>query len=158
MSSTFGCHVADQEMEKEDPFVDIVFSSLVMRIGVDEGSWEEFEELFQLIVEEESLVEEDERRSALRISSDVVLKKSSRRSSRVPMLEVIPEEGGDILEEQQECFCKDQHDNSLLTDSGFLEETPSMKIEKSLLNIIVLTITGKTKVLHEFPAFLDFPR
>ena len=166
MSSTLGSQVVDQEIEEEDPFMDIVFSSLVMRIGVDEGSWEEFEELFQLIVEEESLVEEDERRSASRISSALVLKKSSRRSSRVPMLEVIPEEGGDILEEQQECVSEDQggdfhdeqHDKSLLTDSGFLEETPSMKVEKSLLKIIAWITTGKTKVLHEFVAFLDFPR
>jgi len=121
--------------DEEDPYFEIVFSGLVMRIGVDEGSLEEMEKLWQLILEEEARSEEGARSSVEESVPVVTLTKSSMRNSLPPLLEAIPEEGGAHEDQVEDTPVDDLH-----ADSGFLEQSPS-----------------KRKVLQDFLTFLDFP-
>ena len=108
--------------DEEDPYFEIVFSGLVMRIGVDEGSFEEMEKLWQLILEEEARAEEGERSSSVAKSLPVAttLTRSGWRDSLPQLLEAIPEE---------EVVHEDQHEDPPVfdshADSGFLEQSPS---------------------------------
>ena len=103
--------------DEEDPYFDIVFSGLVMRIGVDEGSLEEMERLWQLLLEEEARGEEGERSSAaesLPMAAILTIGKSGRRNS---LLEAIPGPEENQLEDSP---VADLH-----ADSGFLDHDQS---------------------------------
>ena len=118
--------------DEEDPYFDIVFSGLVMRIGVDEGSLEEMEKLWQLILEEEARSEEGARSSVEESVPVVTLTKSSMRNSLPPLLEAIPEEGGAHEDQVEDTPVDDLH-----ADSGFLEQSPSSNFftSKNLLTM-----------------------
>ena len=124
-------------VDEEDPYFDIVFSGLVMRIGVDEGSFEEMEQLWQLILEEEARAEEGERSSvAESLPAAATLTKSGRRDSISVLLEEIPEEDGGHEDQPEESPGADSH-----ADSGFLEQSPSR-------NSLILCMMLANCVLH----------
>ena len=121
VDSSTSCLAGDEE----DPYFDIVFSGLVMRIGVDEGSLEEMERLWQLLLEEESIAEEGRSSTAESLPRTILtIGNSCRRNSLSPLLEVIsgPEE------ELEDSPVADLH-----TDSGFLDQSPSR-------NFCILTV------------------
>ena len=110
--------------EEEDPYFDIVFSGLVMRIGVDEGSLDEMEKLWQLLLEEEARAEEGEGSNAaaeilpVPVMQRASLSQADRRSS---LQGALPEE--DRVNEDQ---LEDSPDTDLHVDSGFLDhQSPS---------------------------------
>ena len=110
--------------EEEDPYFDIVFSGLVMRIGVDEGSLDEMEKLWQLLLEEEARAEEGEGSNAaaeilpVPVMQRASLSQADRRSS---LQGALPEE--DRVNEDQ---LEDSLNADLQADSGFLDhQSPS---------------------------------
>ena len=125
-------HVAGDE---EDPFFEIVFSGLVMRIGVDEGSLEEMEKLWQLILEEEARPEEGVRSSVAENVPVAKLTKSSRRNSLPPLLEAIPEEEGAHEDQVEDTPVDDLH-----ADSGFLEQSPSSNFF-TFTNLFIMSVS-----------------
>ena len=107
--------------EEEDPYSEIVFSGLVMRIGVDEGSLENSEKLWQLMLEEEARAEEGESTRCPKSLVSATLNKSVQRNSLA--MEAISEEG-EVHEDRLE-YSLGLH---FFSDSGFLEQSPGMNI------------------------------
>ena len=118
-------HLIKYLVEEEDPYFDIVFSGLVMRIGVDEGSLDEMENLWQLLLEEEARAVEGERSNAAAeiLPVPVLLQRSdlSQAGRRSSLQEALPEEEGVHEDQLEDSLRADLH-----ADSGFLDhQSPS---------------------------------
>ena len=119
--------------EEEDPYSEIVFSGLVMRIGEDEGSLEDSEKLWQFMLEEEARAEEGESTRCPKSLVSATLNKSAQRNSLA--IEAISEEG-EVHEDRLE-YSLGLH---FFSDSGFLEQSPgtnlSLQINERKANLL----------------------